>query len=173
MLQLGVSYTNEIDPYRALKYLRNWIGSHADYSILLNNINNNNNVTTIGDEKMDELNNNNNNNNTWMGSRREHGKIVDLFNKALEINGNDADLHIVLGVLYNITSDYDKAELHFKKAIQARPKDASLWNNLGATQANGQRCHDAIKAYSRFVSLFCCFLLCICIYIIVLILILF
>lgn len=139
LLQLGVSYTNEIDPTRALKYLRSWIANHPDYSIL------NANATANSDEKEAHLPT------SFMGSRREHTKVVDLFNKALQINGKDADLHIVLGVLYNITSDYDKAEVHFKKAIQARPKDPSLWNKLGATQANGQRCNDAIKAYSRYV----------------------
>lgn len=34
LLQLGVSYTNEIDPFRAITYLRNWIANHADYGLL-------------------------------------------------------------------------------------------------------------------------------------------
>ena len=65
----------------------------------------------------------------------------------------DSDLHIVLGVLYNITSEFDIAENHFKKAIQSKPKDPSLWNKLGATQANGGKCKDAIRAYSKALQL--------------------
>eukprot|EP01083_Nonionella_stella_P277742 944323_1 len=34
LLQLGVPYTNEIDPFRALNYLKQWIMNHVDYSSL-------------------------------------------------------------------------------------------------------------------------------------------
>ena len=65
----------------------------------------------------------------------------------------DSDLHIVLGVLYNITSEFGIAEEHFKKAIQSKPQEPSLWNKLGATQANGGKCKDAIRAYSKALQL--------------------
>lgn len=35
LLHLGVSYTNEINPLRAITYLRNWIASHSDYGSLV------------------------------------------------------------------------------------------------------------------------------------------
>ena len=139
----GVSYTNEIDPFHALKYLKTWIANHPDYSILADQLesikpDNNNNKGMYGG---------------WMGSKDEHKKVANLFIKAVNINDKDIDLHIVLGVLYNITSEYNKAEDHFKKAIMLNPKDPSLWNKLGATQANGNKPKDAMKAYGRALKL--------------------
>ncbi|ETO25949.1 hypothetical protein RFI_11184 [Reticulomyxa filosa] len=139
LLALGVSYTNEIDFFQALKFLREWIASHPEYSILA----------------QDALQKTDNDDyyGGWGGSTAEHKKVVELFHKALEINANDPDLHTVLGVLYNITNEYDFAERHFKRALQARPSDPSLWNKLGATQANGQKCQIAIHAYSKALEL--------------------
>jgi len=138
LLQLGVSYTNEIDSFHALEYLQKWIGSHPDYHVIAEQLPQPQETELMGG---------------WLGSRHEHSRVVELFNKGLEINNKDPDLHIVLGVLYNITNEYDQAELHFKKALQARPNDPSLWNKLGATQANGQKCPEAIKAYSKALQL--------------------
>eukprot|EP01083_Nonionella_stella_P103377 295144_1 len=134
LLQLGVPYTNEIDPFRALNYLKQWIANHADYSAL------------VEDKSGDVMGG-------YGGSKEEHKKVVFLFNRALQINAMDSDLHIVLGVLYNITSEFHIAENHFKKAIQSKPKDPSLWNKLGATQANGGKCEHAIRAYSKALQL--------------------
>jgi len=144
LLQLGVSYTNEIDPFRALNYLKQWIANHPDYSML---------AEMEEKQPMNAQNANNGMLGGWNGSKQEHKKVVSMFNKALSINGMDSDLHIVLGVLYNITSEFDVAENHFKKAIQSKPKDPSLWNKLGATQANGGKCKDAIRAYSKALQL--------------------
>jgi len=143
LLQLGVSYTNEIDPFRALNYLKQWIGNHPDYSSLAEESDLKQQAPKIQPGIM----------NGYNGSKAEHKKVVALFNRALEINAMDHDLHIVLGVLYNITSEFNIAENHFKKAIQSKPNDPSLWNKLGATQANGGKCGDAILAYSRALQL--------------------
>jgi len=55
----------------------------------------------------------------------------------------------VLGMLFHISSDYDKAIDEFKKAVELRPTDPTLWNKLGATQANSARSADAVSAYRR------------------------
>jgi tetratricopeptide (TPR) repeat protein len=65
----------------------------------------------------------------------------------------DGDVHTVLGVLYNLSRDYDKAIASFQTALQLKPRDYSLWNKLGATQANSARSADAIYAYQEALDL--------------------
>jgi peroxin-5 len=62
----------------------------------------------------------------------------------------------VLGVLYNLSREYDMAIESFKKAIALEPKNYSLWNKLGATQANSPRpqgSKEAVYAYRKALEL--------------------
>jgi len=130
LLALGVSFTNSLNSDSALNYLRQWLANHPDYGVLeLQQPNKN-----LSDEEACEM-------------------IGELFTRASQIKDDDPDLHIVLGVLYNLTARFDKAVLHFQKSLQYRPKDPSLWNKLGATYANGDRYEEAIGAYHRALTL--------------------
>lgn len=79
-------------------------------------------------------------------------QVVRVFNEAAQMSPDDADVHIVLGVLYNLSRDYDKAIASFKTALQLKPQDYSLWNKLGATQANSIQSAEAILAYQKVIS---------------------
>lgn len=76
-------------------------------------------------------------------------QVVGLFNDAAQMSPEDADVHIVLGVLYNLSREYDRAIASFQTALKLKPNDYSLWNKLGATQANSVQSADAISAYQR------------------------
>jgi tetratricopeptide (TPR) repeat protein len=76
-------------------------------------------------------------------------QVARLFNEAAQMAPEDADVHIVLGVLYNLSREYDKAIAFFQTALKLKPQDYSLWNKLGATQANSVQSADAILAYQQ------------------------
>lgn len=80
-------------------------------------------------------------------------QVARLFNEAAQMSPENADVHIVLGVLYNLSKEYDRAIESFRTALKLKPNDYSLWNKLGATQANSVQSADAIEAYQRVIRL--------------------
>lgn len=76
-------------------------------------------------------------------------QVETLFSTAASLSPEDGDVHTVLGVLYNLSREYDKAIDSFQMALKLKPRDYSLWNKFGATQANSARSADAISAYQQ------------------------
>ncbi|XP_065863047.1 peroxisome biogenesis protein 5 [Euphorbia lathyris] len=126
LLALGVSHTNELEQSAALKYLYGWLRNHSKYGAL------------ASPELADSL---------------YYADVTRLFNEAAQVSPEDADVHIVLGVLYNLSREYDKAIGSFQTALKLKPQDYSLWNKLGATQANSVQSADAILAYQQALDL--------------------
>ncbi|XP_038972790.1 peroxisome biogenesis protein 5-like [Phoenix dactylifera] len=126
LLALGVSHTNELEQAEALKFLYKWLQNHPKYGVL------------TPPEQVDSL---------------HYASVARLFNEASQMSPEDADVHIVLGVLYNLSREYDKAIESFQAALKLKPHDYSLWNKLGATQANNIQSADAILAYQQALDL--------------------
>ncbi|KAF6166344.1 hypothetical protein GIB67_015890 [Kingdonia uniflora] len=78
-------------------------------------------------------------------------EVARLFNEDVQISPDDVDVHIVLGVLYNLSREYDKAIGSFQTALKLKPRDYSLRNKLGPTQANSVQSAEAILAYQQIV----------------------
>ncbi|KAF6174018.1 hypothetical protein GIB67_039969 [Kingdonia uniflora] len=81
-------------------------------------------------------------------------QVPRLFNEAAQISPDDADVHIVLGVFYNLSREYDKAIRSFQAVLKLKPWDYSLRNKLGATQANNVQSAEAISAYQQGLATF-------------------
>lgn len=59
------------------------------------------------------------------------------------------DVHVALGVAATLARDHPAAAEAFRRALELRPQDYSLWNKLGATLANSAHSDEALAAYRR------------------------
>lgn len=126
-LALAVSYTNENCRADAYDALEQWMANNDQYKHLVKN---------VGKGKM--------------GTESRHVYITNMFLEAARSSPGmemDADVQVGLGVLFNVSEEYDKAIDCFKAALASRPQDYLLWNKLGATLANSRDSNGAIEAY--------------------------
>lgn len=146
LMEMAVSFTNELDEVNALAVLRKWLGVYGDRD----------DGVSLSVKEISE------------GSMAMGGISADLlakeFEETIERGGavvpvkeenapSQSSLYIGLGVLRNLTRDYEKAADAFRRAIAANPQDARLWNKLGATLANGFEASEALRAYRKAVDL--------------------
>lgn len=132
LLELGVSCTNELDQNQALAFLETWLESHPVYR------------QVVGTAGLAE---------DSVGLYAQTERVIQLFKNATELAQSDADPFMALGVLCNLSREYDDAATWFRRALQLKPSSHSLWNKLGATQANGSRSKDALHAYNQALAL--------------------
>ncbi|ORX62994.1 TPR-like protein [Hesseltinella vesiculosa] len=125
-LALAVSYTNENCRADAYDSLEQWIHNNPAYQHLLAS---SSKATT---------------------DHERHAFVTNVFLEAARSSPGsemDANVQIGLGVLFNMSEEYDKAIDCFKAAVTSRPQDYLLWNKLGATLANSKDTAGAIDAY--------------------------
>uniref|UniRef100_M4BV36 Uncharacterized protein n=1 Tax=Hyaloperonospora arabidopsidis (strain Emoy2) TaxID=559515 RepID=M4BV36_HYAAE len=128
LLALGVSNVNELNPQGALKTLKAWVQHNPKFHGL--------------EIQVDEYSD---------GSLMD--EVMQLMLQARAHDPADSDVQVVLGVLYNVSRDYDAAVESFKAAADSRSAEYALWNKMGATLANSARSSEAIPAYHRALEL--------------------
>jgi peroxin-5 len=144
LLALGVSYVNELNHGKALESLKAWITHNPSFS----NIKFETDVygsSNMENQGVDES---------------SFDEVQRLLLQTLEQIGDDtnqrqdvADVLEALGVVYNVSRDYDAAINSLRKAVDIRPNDYQLWNKLGATLANSNQSSEALPAYQKALQL--------------------
>ncbi|PFH38626.1 tetratricopeptide repeat-containing protein [Besnoitia besnoiti] len=133
LLALGVSLTNELDAPQALRNLRDWLANHDELSALPG-------LKRPVPEDFEEL--------------KKH--VISLFRDAAAWKGGiEGDVHLALGVIFNIDQNFNKALFHFTEALKfaSGRRAASLWNKIGATLANSGRSAAALLAYGQTLAM--------------------
>lgn len=145
LLALGVCYTNELNTSKALSYLCEWLDMRESEregasNMATSSLAKATDLDSIWDEDGDAL-------------LTEHRRLLMRMQRNARDNPLDVDLSIALGVLHNLSREYDLAADALRTAVAFRPDDARLWNKLGATLANGNDSDDALRAYRKAVDL--------------------
>lgn len=128
LLAIGTSYVNELDSVRALESLRAWVSHNPLFQGL----------KVEEDEYSD-------------GTQID--EVMQLMLAVEAYSPDNEEVQVVLGVLYNISQEYDSAIECFQKAIKITPSDYTLYNKLGATLANHNKSNEAIDMYAQALRL--------------------
>eukprot|EP00064_Thunnus_orientalis_P007846 superscaffoldBa00000894_g7868 len=148
LMALAVSLTNTGMRYDACEALLRWLRHNPKYKHLLK-----------GKTHLVESPNSQRRMSHAPNMGRHESSLLpeakELFLEAVQHNSDsiDPDLQTGLGVLYNLSSEFNKAVEAFNTALSVRPEDYLLWNRLGATLANGDRSEEAVEAYTRALEL--------------------
>lgn len=147
LMSLAVSYTNETMQSHACCALREWVRQNPKYSHLVG-------AQPQSAAAAESFSSVLQATSSFM-TQEMHEDVKALYLTALKAYPGeiDPDIQCGLGVLFNLSGDYDKAVDCFKTALQIKPKDSLLWNRLGATLANGSRSEEAIDAYRHALGL--------------------
>ncbi|GAB1860339.1 Peroxisomal targeting signal 1 receptor [Camponotus japonicus] len=144
LMALAASYANESYQKQACLTLKEWLLKNQKYKHL-----------SIPESNLTKEEQQNFSVSTLLYDK-VYDEVKDLYIQAARMNPRDeidADIQCGLGILFNLSSDYNKAVDCFQAALQVRPDDSRLWNRLGATLANGQRSAEAVNAYHRALEL--------------------
>ena len=140
-LALGVSYVNELNHAAALDNLKAWITHNPKFSGALQTpVDDLYGAATDGDGATTES---------------SFEEVQRLLLQVLGMGGGEDDASVLeaLGVVYNVSRDYEAAVDAFTKAVALQPTNYQLYNRLGATLANCNQSDQALPMYAKALEL--------------------
>jgi len=83
----------------------------------------------------------------------EHERAIKDFDKAIELNPDDAETYYNRGVAYAKLNKYEQAIKDYEKAIELNPDDAKAYYNRGLAYAELNKYEQAIEDYDKAIEL--------------------
>lgn len=148
LMYLATSFTNESMTTEACNALQEWLNNHPKYRDLMNK--ESEDEPYLGPTPLSKR---------WMqktvrvGNPFSNGlfdSVRQNFLEAARLSSDeqpDPDVQCGLGVLHNLSGEYEKAIDCFRLALDSLPDDYALWNRYGASLANGGRAEESMSAY--------------------------
>lgn len=139
-MALAISYTNESLQNQALKMLIEWLRCNPKYSKIVPEAFHDNAEEALASSLIQDF---------------DLREVQNLYLQAVQQNPAEIDPEIqeALGVLFNLSAEFDKAADCFRSALSVSPHSAKLWNRLGASLANGNKAVDAVDAYQHALDI--------------------
>lgn len=86
--------------------------------------------------------------------KRNYTQAIEIMQKAIEINGDDAMLYTKIAGLYAERGDYNSALEAYNKALKIQPNDAFIYISVGGLYQNMQDYKAAFEAYNKAMTIF-------------------
>ena len=83
----------------------------------------------------------------------EYEDAIESYQKAIELNPEDAGAYYNMGISYDNIEAYEKAIEAYQKAIELNPEDAGVYYNMGISYDNIEAYEKAIEAYQKAIEL--------------------
>ena len=148
LMYLAASFTNESMTTEACNALQEWLNNHPKYRDLANK---ESDEPYLGPTPLSKR---------WIQKTARIGNpfsnglfdsLRETFIEAAQLSTtdeqSDPDVQCGLGILHNLSGEYEKAIDCFRLALESRPDDYLLWNRYGASLANGGRAEESMSAY--------------------------
>ena len=87
----------------------------------------------------------------YLGEDQEE-KAIARYEDLLEVNPNQAQPHMLLGIIYEKQKRYDKSEAHYRSALEVNPGFAATANNLAFYLANQNKEIDEALRLARMAK---------------------